>query len=252
MGGRDDPATVAAIAVLTVIVATVAHEAIGHGSACLAMGGHITQLTSVYFDCSVHGIWLPAAGPLGNLIAALLAWLVLRPVSSGMPRLRLLLVLIVAFNLFWMAGYLLYSAFTGEGDNAIVARMMFAGPRWALGLGLAILGLVIYRVAIRAVAAEMRVFADGAQRVRNLFYLSFGAGSIAAVIASAFYSPDRLHSAIQGALEISAASLPMLFLPMFVRPENAREGPIPRSPLWMIVSGLAYVAFVATLGRGLP
>ena len=40
-------ATVAAIAIIAMVLATAAHEAIGHGAACLLAGGHITQLTSV-------------------------------------------------------------------------------------------------------------------------------------------------------------------------------------------------------------
>ena len=114
---RDNRLTVAAIAILAMCAATFAHEAAGHGTACLLLGGRITQLTSVYFDCSRHGIWLPAAGPLGNLVAAALSAIALRRLPLGKPGGRLLLAMILAFSLFWAAGYLLYSAVTGEGDD---------------------------------------------------------------------------------------------------------------------------------------
>ncbi len=252
LSARDDLLTVSAIAILAAVIATVAHEAAGHGSACLAMGGHITELTNVYFDCSVHNILVPAGGPFGNLIAALLAWLGLRTLSSGAPRLRLLFLLVMGFDLYWIGGYFLYSAFTGEGDNAIVARILAGGFPPAARVVLAALGLIVYRVALNASGRELRVFADGGDRVRNLIVIAFVAASVSEAAASAFFAPDRLHSIIQGTLEIGAASVPMLFLPSLVRPENAREAPIPRSPLWMIISTITYVAFVATLGRGLP
>jgi hypothetical protein len=43
----DDIPTVSALAVIAVCITTTAHEALGHGSACWAVGGHIAQLTSV-------------------------------------------------------------------------------------------------------------------------------------------------------------------------------------------------------------
>lgn len=249
---KDDLSTVSAIAILAVCITTTAHEAIGHGSACLALGGHITQLTSVYFDCSVHDVWLPAAGPLGNLSAALLAWLALRALPAGSPRLRLLLLLTMAFSIFWAAGYLLYSAVTGEGDNAIVARILFGEPDWPWRIALFMLGLILYRFGTRAVALEARPFANQEGRARNLLYLSFVAASLASVIAALFYAPDRLHAAIQGALEIGGAAIPFLFLPRLIKPKGTEESQIARSFFWIAVCALVFIALVATLGRGLP
>jgi hypothetical protein len=249
---RDDRLTTAAIAVAAAALTTVAHEAIGHGSACLALGGHVTQLTSVYFDCSVHDLWLPAAGPLGNLAAALLSWLALRALPLGSPRLRLLLLLTMAFSIFWAAGYLFYSAATGEGDNAIVARILFGEPDWPWRIALFVLGLMLYRIGIRAAAVEARPFGNEEGRARNLLYLSFVAGSFASIIAALFYAPDRLHAAIQGALEIGGAAIPFLFLPRLIRPGGRDEPQIARSFAWIALCAPVFIGFVATLGRGLP
>ncbi len=252
-GGRDDIATVAAIAVAAVALTTVAHEAIGHGGACLLAGGQITQLTSVYFQCSLEGrAAIAGAGPLGNVAAGLLCWLMLRALPSGAPRLRWLLLLVMAFSFFWAAGYLLYSAATGDGDNAIVARILFGAPDWRWRAGLFVLGLILYRIGTRLTVSETRVFADGQGRARNLMLSSWIAGSIASVVATVLYAPDRGHAMIQGALEIGAASLPLLFLSGLIRPENAREAPIPRSPVWIVGCAIVFIAFAATLGRGLP
>jgi hypothetical protein len=248
MTARDDRLTVSAIALLAMCIATVFHEALGHGSACLALGGHITQLTSVYFDCSRHNVWLPATGPLGNLVAAALSWLALAMLPMGRPRLRLLLILTFAISLFWAAGYLLYSAVLGGGDNAIVARILFGAPEWPWRIGLFALGVALYALGTRLTARAGRPFAE---RLRPLLRLSYIAASIAAVIATAFYAPDRQAATIQGALEIGASSIPLLLLgaPAAATPQ---EPAITRNPTWIAFGALIFAAFVATLGRGLP
>src|ERR1700712_3079341 len=100
---RDNQLTIAAIAVLAMSITTVFHEALGHGSVCLALGGEILSLTSVYFDCSKHDVWVTAAGPLGNLTAAFFSWLMLRSLKDQ-PALRLLLLLVLTLSLFWVVG----------------------------------------------------------------------------------------------------------------------------------------------------
>ena len=70
---QDDVPTIVVVALAAMVVATVAHEVIGHGSVCLAIGGHVTELTSIYFQCSARSTWIAAGGPLGNLGAAALA-----------------------------------------------------------------------------------------------------------------------------------------------------------------------------------
>jgi hypothetical protein len=66
----DDAATLGAIGVAAYLLADVAHEAIGHGLACLAHPGHITLLTSVYFRCSIRSQLVAVAGPAVNLVLA--------------------------------------------------------------------------------------------------------------------------------------------------------------------------------------
>jgi hypothetical protein len=250
---RDDRLTTAAIAILAMCAATFAHEAAGHGAACLLLGGRITQLTSVYFDCSRHGIWLPAAGPLGNLVAAALSWIALRHLPPSKPGGRLLLAMLLSFSLFWFAGYLLYSAVTGQGDNAIVARQLLAGPELPWRIGLFVLGAAFYWIGIRAVARALHPFAQTRARIRDLLLTAFGAASLAAIAAAALYAPDRIASAIQGALEIGAASIPLVFL-AFRMPESTgpQEERIAASPFWIAAAAILFTAFALTLGRGLP
>ena len=78
-----DRVTVAAIAIVAYACGNLLHEAVGHGGACLLVGGRPQMLNAVFFQCdestlSPLGIRLVAAGgTIVNLIVAggLLAWM---------------------------------------------------------------------------------------------------------------------------------------------------------------------------------
>ena len=59
----NDRTTVAAVGLLAMCIVTFDHEALGHGGLCLALGGHITLLTTSLFACDHRTIWLAPAGP---------------------------------------------------------------------------------------------------------------------------------------------------------------------------------------------
>jgi hypothetical protein len=252
---HDDRVTVCATAVIAACVVTIAHEAAGHGSACLAAGGRIVRLTSVYFSCSVHSAWVAPAGPAGNLAAAAAARALLIVLPAGRPRARLLLLLVMAFSLFWAAGYLLYSMTLGVGDYAIAERDAFGKGGWpAMLIGWS-LGLLLYLVAIRATTRAAQPFARpstpaSTSRARSLLGLSWLAASLAACVAAAFYAPGRLDAVRQAALELGAASLPLLFVAPRARAGTQLEPPATRSGLWISLAVLLFLGFVLTLGRG--
>lgn len=238
----DDALTVSAIAVLAACIAAVAHEAIGHGGACLALGGAITQLTSVYFQCSAHNLWIPAAGPLGNLAAALLAGAGAALLPGA--RTRLLLVLIALISIYWFAGYLIYAALLNDGDPYFVLAD-FGAPNLAARAGMAAAGLAAYAIGLWASRRFTAPMAD-AQRTLGVAWV---AASLSACAAALVYAPDRLDAVKQAALEIGAASLPMLL--------RSAPGPrttsvaIARDWAWIGAAAAAFVVFAATLGRGL-
>jgi len=239
MTARDDAATVCAIAVLAMIAATVAHEAVGHGGVCLLLGGKIVQLTSVYFSCNGGNGWVPAAGPLGNLAAALLGWVGLLLLPAGAIRARLLCFLLWAFSLFWFAGYLVYDMAFGGGDYIFTARALFGGANLRPSAGA--VGVVLYLFIARRVAAKARALAFA-----SLLRPAWIAASVAAVAAALAYAPSREYAAIQAALEIGAASLSLLL----VQPVP-QDAVIVRSPVWIGAAAILYAAFVLTLGRGI-
>jgi hypothetical protein len=245
---RDDPAMISAIAVIAMIIATFAHEAVGHGSACLTAGGQITQLTSVYFDCSAMTGLVALAGPAGNLAAALLGWLALCLLAQAAIRARLLALLVMALSAFWAAGYLIYAMLKRHGDYALAAHELLGLPSQVWRPAGVLLGLVFYWVSARLVARGARDIVGA--RAGPALRTAWAAAGIGAVLAAALYRPDPGGAMVQATLEISAASIPLLFL---VRRNAA--GPaaplITRSIGWIAAAMILFAAFAVTLGRGI-
>src|SRR2546426_9001843 len=69
-----DALTVIAVSALAFIASNVLHEGLGHGGACLLVGGKPLSLTAVYFDHDSAGLsdlqsrFIAAGGPIVNLI----------------------------------------------------------------------------------------------------------------------------------------------------------------------------------------
>lgn len=243
---RDDVITVGAIAIVAMCVATAAHEAAGHGSACLALGGHITLLTSVYFRCAVESRLVSPAGPLGNIVAGLIGWATMRLVPPSWPRARLFALLLAGFSFFWAFGYLVSSLATGNGDYAIAGRdfLGHSYAQWRIGgIAAGVLFYLLFSRAFRAASAELFGL-----RTTNLLRISWLTATSAAVAAAALYAPDRGGAMTQAALEIGAASIPLM-IPR--RYSGAGHAPaIARSTAWVFAAMLVFAVFALTLGAG--
>jgi hypothetical protein len=239
-------ATLAAIAALAFIVACVGHEAFGHGGMCIALSGHVTLLSSVYFQCSKASPLIDAAGPLMNLVLGAMCWIVLRHWPSLSAHWRLFLVFAMAFNLFWGSGYFIFSAVTNTGDWAFVLRDLGFEPNWLWRCLMGALGVVTYSRSIRLAA----------------FYLPPGtpllvpylvAGIVSCLAALCFDGPT-LPALREAAQESFGASVGLLLLAYrnSTRAESTSSIVfVHHSSGWLITSVLVTLAFVATLGRGL-
>ena len=124
-----DLPTVTAIALVAYAASNILHEAVGHGGACLALGGRPLVLSSVHFECgekamsalALHGV--AAAGTIVNFIIGALALLVFKTANPlHKPHAAYFLWLFTTLNLLSGAGYFLFSGVGGVGDWADVAR----------------------------------------------------------------------------------------------------------------------------------
>ena len=144
---RLDPWTVGSLAVIAYSVANVVHEGLGHGGACLLVGGEPVELNAIFFQCS-EGLspgdrrWLAAGGSIANLVAAALAWIALRRLPRAWSRAHAFTWLLLAVNLLMPFGYLLFSGLgnigvSGFGRTAasLLNLVMVVVPLMALLIG---------------------------------------------------------------------------------------------------------------------
>lgn len=237
-------ATLAAIAALAFMAACAAHEAVGHGGICVALGGQITVLTSVYFHCSKAGVLTEAAGPLMNFVVGVVCWAALR---RALPSLsvhwRLFLVLTMAFNLLWGAMYMLSSVVTNTGDWAFALRDLGLQPGWLWRCLTGALGMCLYYCFLLLVASYLP------PRVPLLVpYLSAGA---VCCLAALFFDGPKLPAVAESVGESFGNAVGLLLI---AYRDSRRAGSPPAvvsvSPGWLIASALVTLLFFATLGRG--
>jgi hypothetical protein len=206
---------VATLAALVFLIACFTHEVLGHGVACVAGGGVVTRLTSVYFACRGGGVLADLGGPGANLVLAGVSLALLRGrgaiVGGG-------LALLCACNVFWVAGCLVESAVAMRSDFAYAAHVLGPGEAPARVLcGVAGIGLGLQ--ACRLLARR--------HWPRRALWLAYGAaGTVACGVALCFAGPalPALHEA---ALEgFGAMAWLLLVRPApTAHPACARPGP---------------------------
>jgi hypothetical protein len=251
---RDDPLTLAAVGVAAAVVAQLAHETLGHGGTCLAVGGRVTLLTAVWFRCLGGGPLTDLMGPAGNLIAGVLVFALAGARRLG-PATRLFVILLGGLNLFWFAGQSIFSGLFDTEDVAYAARAL--GWPAALWRSLSVLaGLAVYGVALRVLAARLRsVMAPdeppAALRVRVA--VPFAAAVISGIAAGLLWPRNPLGSALNEAGQFGLSSLVgWLSVRRAIRLGPSSEGAlVTRSWLWLAGAALLFAAFAIVQGRGL-
>lgn len=253
---RNDWLTVAALGVLAMCIVTFDHEALGHGSACLLLHGHIHLLSSSIFRCDVRSGWIAPAGPASNLLMGTVALVCLRFVPERLLNLRLPLILITAFSYFWEGGYVMRAMLKREGDLYYFAEFLLGTVSVWQRCALAVAGLVLFIFAARFTSnALLKIWpnADTARAVARTAWLA--ATLSAAAAALAYAGPGWVGNLRDAILEIGAASFPLLIIPRQSRPNDTPQQPpsafLSRSPATILIAAAVYAAFVATLGRGL-
>lgn len=249
---NDNAIMIASIGLLAYASADVAHHGLGHGGACLAVGGSIISLSSVFVNCSLHGAAIDLAGPFANLVlglAALLAAHIARPAATAT---WLFWVLVAAFNLMWFSLQLVYSVATGTDDWAWAIHHfdVTAPGRY----GLIAVGALAYLFTIRLVAARMAPFAHPPGRARRIVLIVWLTAGVTACATAALdqnaVQAILLHAAPQSFL----LSVGLLFVP--ARSAGASSNGSPAAPIgssvrWMIAAAIVGVASILLLGPGI-
>ena len=225
------------------MVAALAHEAVGHGGACLVNGGEITLLSVIWFRCSLAGISIDLAGPLAGLIGGL-SGLTLAALGPGSAlRVRLFGLLLGSFGLFWFSAQMVSQTICGIDDWQIAAT-------WPIGLRVAAVtsGVVVYGSMVRLAWWLARSISRGPSRWRR-FLTPYAAGVLGLVACASLRLNDG--SALETVRAVGLA--PLGYLWAVTRPSmaNSTNGHIDRSWPWIISGLVGLVLYAIAFGPGL-
>jgi hypothetical protein len=268
MPARNDWVTIAAVAALTYAIVSMVHEGLGHGGACLVVGGIPRELSSMDFDCDLHGLGattekiVAAGGTIANLIFGLGALALYRrmPVTSS-PLWRLWVWLFAAVNLMTGTGYFLFSGIGGIGDWAVVIQGLEPPRFWRGVLALSGAGLYFVTTVYLFKALGPLIGATRPERYRRALRLatvSYFAGGALSLLAG-FLNPAGLALvAISGAAASFGGTSGLAWGPQMLRgaPTTAVDPPATDPPViarsWPVVAiaGAASVVFILIFGRG--
>src|SRR5438128_11957940 len=120
-----DRLTIVALAVIACALASVIHEGVGHGGACVLSGGRPELMTSMQFQGDSRGLssaavkFIAAGGTIANLILAAVA---IRLMKRRADAMWFFLWLSASINLMLATGYFLYSGVADIGDWSVIIR----------------------------------------------------------------------------------------------------------------------------------
>jgi len=204
MARPADALTLAASGVTAYFMASQAHEAIGHGVACAAIGGRITLATTQYLSCGgqfslLRLELLRLSGPAANLIVGALCFLVFERLRPGWPRFSAWLAGTV--NLITATGYLMVSAWAGIGDWGEFLSPLPGGVTARVAAGA--VGLACSVAIARSAAARLwRVGAP--EPFARLLRIPYLAGSLVATLTALWNRNGALYAGVAAAATFAA------------------------------------------------
>jgi len=261
-----DFVTAASVGVVAYCLTNLIHEGLGHGGACLIVGGKPEVLNAVFFSCNDAGMTmaskraLVAGGSLANLLVAWLSAIALRSRRRQPGALHYFLWLMLALNLLMPFGYLGFSGMGGFGDWAVFVEGL--GPPLVLRGSLVLLGGFLYFwVAPKIIVPRLNVYLGRdrqarQQRARKLSLYPYLIGGTCYVIAGLF-NPYGWKLVLLSAAAASFGGTSFLAWGIpghndALSLEAAPEVPaaMPRSLKWWAIAVVTLAIFVGVFGPG--
>jgi len=255
-----DRLTIAGAAIIAYILGNVLHEGIGHGGACLALGGRPLLISTVSMECSLNHRLVTAGGTLTNLIAAAAFFVLGRRTSTASPLRKYFFWLSMTLNLFSAAGYFLFSGVGGFGDWAEFIQGL--GPEVPWRIALALFGAAAYLLAVRFSLMELRPLIGSDRRLRyargvQLSRWPYFAGGTLACIAGSLNPAGWILVALSAAASTFGGSSGLLWMMEWLKSSwiplgsEAEPPPIRRNWTWIAAAGVAACLWAGVLGPGL-
>jgi len=259
-----DLLTILAIGIVSFILKNVIHEALGHGGACILVGGRPLVLSSAHFDCDTASVsdagirFISAAGTLVNFIAAYFFWLAFHSPRVKSDTLRYFFWFAMSGNYFVAAGYLLFSGVIGIGDWVNVVEGW--QPGWLWRVLLAVSGLVLYMWGVWFALREMKTLigSNPAERLKRAFKLTLFPYLAGATVSSlgALFNPIGAFVIFTSAAAAFGGSSAFAWMSQMLKTKWFSEISnefvvIERNWAWVIIAVILAIFHIFVLGPGL-
>jgi hypothetical protein len=261
-GSLPDLLTVIAIALTAYAASNIGHEAVGHGGACVILGGKPLVLSSVHFDCGDQTMsvlaqrGVAAAGTFVNFLVGALALVALKSTNPlRKPHTAYFLWLFTTLNLLMGAGYFLFSGIGGIGDWAVVAQGTMSPMVWRPVMAL-FGGALYFLLAVRSAKWLRPIVGNdelSMKRSRALTIPAYFAGGLLFCVSGLFNPVGPVLIAISAAAASFGGASGLLWLTQFLpRGEGAVEpARLDRSYGWIVCGCVVSLIFVLVLGPGI-
>ncbi len=247
MPSRHSEATIVGVAVVSMGLAALLHEGLGHGVTAWLRGDVVTQLTSNHLSDQKADRLVDAGGTLVNLLTGAIA---LAASFRARPNLRFFLWFFAAVSLLDGSGYFLFSGVAGVGDwAAFIAGL----PRQAvLRAAMAIFGAVFYYLCVKLLAAGIRPFVATSSEYNTLGRLPYFAACIFYCIAGAL-DPLGIRLLFLSTIPAAFGGLSGLLWAGRLLPKTDPAEPlaVTPAPIWWWTAAIFGLAFVVVLGHGI-
>lgn len=236
-------------AVVSVGLAALLHEGLGHGVTAWLRGDVVTELTSNHLSSLHPDRLVDAGGTLVNLVTGIICLIATR-LTGNRANLRYFLWFFAAVNLLEGAGYFLFSGILSVGDwDAVIAGL----PHQALlHIAMAVFGAALYVLCVRMIAVAARPFVESRAEYNTVGRLPYLAACIFYCIAGAF-DPLGVRLLFLSTIPAAFGGLSGLLWADTLMPRTAPVHPlvVKTSPAWLWTAAIFACAFVAVLGRGI-
>jgi hypothetical protein len=259
--------TIGSIAIVVYCLTNIFHEGLGHGGACILMGGWPETLNAIFFSYHESNVslaaqrFISAGGSIVNLLAAGIALALFHYRQPRTDSIQYCLWLFAAVNLLMAFGYFFFSGITGIGDWAKVFEGL--APTIIVRLGLTVVGAALYFiVAPKLLMPRFRGFLnkDLSQelQIRRLVRLPYLIGGVTFVVAG-LLNPYSLKLVLISAIAASFGGTSLLAWHPMSHSQNdlssvnihGRGVVIKKSIGWIFAGAVTLIIFVGILGRGI-
>jgi len=244
--------TAIALSTFVWVLLMAGHEALGHGVACVSLGGEAISLDAMYFSCSdLSPLWKDqlyrAAGSLFNVLLAGLSVLALGRIANPRSWLGYFLWTSAMLNLLQSGSYVAFGRFIHPGmDWALIVSSAPSSRTWGVIVSIVGLALLVCGLVVGRLYAPLFMTPDASawrQKLRLLMtpYLT---ATVVSVAASMFVPSDDRFMMLMGGIGNSLFFLApiLLLLAPVMQKELLSDGPsLPARP------GIIMAALVVTL-----